>query len=436
MRICLVAVLAAACSFPAAADAAGRSVPRGFVGVVGEGPLLGAGVDLGSELNEMVGAGVERVRISFPWIHAQPYATMEDVPLEKRGGFIDVGGVPTDWSFTDRIVRETAARGLGVLPVVLEAPGWAALYPGTFGSPPADVDAYARFVAALAVRYGPNGSFWVENPTVPKTPIRDWQIWNEPNIKDFWTKQPSYQAYTQLLRATRSKLKRADPSARIVLAGLVNRSWDYLTPLYKAGARRYFDVAAIHPFTAKLNGVITIIRRNRKVMRRYNDARKPLLLTEISWTSTGPDGIAEDQFIGIEVTERQQAARVKAAYNELAKQRKQYRLEGVFWFSWLTQDRGNWTFFYAGLRKTSSEGVVAKPSFRSFRSTALELEGCVAKQLTATSCLTQAPPPAPPAPTPAPTPRPVVPASPTGAVPAGRPPSVFDPLSPARSSGR
>ena len=45
---------------------------------------------------------------------------------------------------------------------------------------------FGRFVAALIGRYGPEGSFWTGNPSLPKRPIEAWQLWNEPNLRGLW----------------------------------------------------------------------------------------------------------------------------------------------------------------------------------------------------------------------------------------------------------
>src|SRR6185295_11550826 len=101
----------------------------------------------------------------------------------------------------------------------------------------------------LATRYGPSGTFWKQNPTLPKLPIRDWQIWNEPDATKYWSDQPFVADYTALLKAARVALRGVDPGARTVLAGFPSRSWVSLARLYKAGARTAFDVAAVHPFS-------------------------------------------------------------------------------------------------------------------------------------------------------------------------------------------
>jgi hypothetical protein len=249
-----------------------RQVPERFLGVVADGPLLDDGALLGAhsslrrELDLMVGAGVESVRLSFYWAQMQPYAGWAEVPAAERDRFDDGAGVPTDFGVTDRLVGLAAERGLSLLPVVLWAPGWAALLPGEFASPPSDPAVYARFVRALAERYGSRGSFWREQRELRRVPLRDWQVWNEPTYLSFWLVQPFAREYVALLRATRASLAKADPRGRVVLGGLVYDSWDALEQIYAAGGRRFFDAVALHPFTRRPDDVLRIVERNRTVM--------------------------------------------------------------------------------------------------------------------------------------------------------------------------
>ena len=137
--------------------------------------------------------------------------------------------MPVDFSQTDAIVADAARRRLTVLPTILYAPDWDGVsnpggveYPRTPGP-------YAAYAAALVGRYGPHGSFWASHPSIPKIPIDEWQIWNEPDLYYYW-RQPFEAGYTALLRAAHASIKRADPTAKVVLGSLTNRAWVVLAP--------------------------------------------------------------------------------------------------------------------------------------------------------------------------------------------------------------
>jgi hypothetical protein len=189
----------------------------------------------------------------------------------------------------------------------------------------------------------------------------------------------------ELLRRTRSAIRSQDKGAKIVLAGLPNKSWIALDSIYKAGGRGLFDVAAVHPFTAKVAGVRTILERDRKVMAKHHDKRRPLWLTEMSWTSA--KGKTDVNF-GNETTQQGQASKLTAAYSMLATLRRKLRIGRVYWYTWLTYDaRRDYPFDFAGLsRVTPQETVKEKPALGAYRRIAMKLERCHTKRDRADRC--------------------------------------------------
>jgi hypothetical protein len=374
----LVASLALT-AVPAGPAAAAERVPAGFFGMVAEPDLLEdralapAGSSLEQELARMSAAGVGAVRMSFFWARVQPYRTWEDVPEPSRGHFTDVRGRPYAFAHLDRIMAAAARHRIDVLPVLLWAPYWAARHRGEFASPPSDPADYANYLAVLAERYGPGGRFWDENPGLRARPVRDWQAWNEPTMPTFWLDQPFARGYVKLLRAARPALRRVDPRGRLVLAGLVYDSPGALRSIYRAGGRKHFDVAAVHPFTLHVRNVAVLVGRARGVMRENGDGRKPLLVTELSWPSA--KGRTRRGY-GYETSERGQAARVAQALPYLARRRRALGVERVYWYTWMTRERDrDYPFDYAGLSRLEEDRVVDKPALSAFRRTARALRG-------------------------------------------------------------
>ena len=383
----------AVASAAARTSAGKRKVPHGFMGVIADGPLDNPFFDPNPEFQMMARSGVESVRFAIYWDLAQPFRTSADVPPFQGARFRDVEGVPTDFSFSDRLVAAAAFQGLSVLPVVVRAPIWARRHPDRLWSPP-NPDEYARFLRALVYRYGPAGSFWQENPGLPKVPIRDWQVWNEPVGPDFWDEErpfrqppsPAYPGlYVKLLRATHDAIKAADPSARVILAGIFGKGWSTLRTLYGYDhrARRYFDAVAMHPFTAKPENVKLILTKVRQVMNRHGDRRKPMLVTELTWPSAAG---RPNQGLGFEVSEAEQAKRLRRAYSLLTAIRRGLRLERIYWDTWVSDDQTEYSFHYAGLRRAGWGGFESKPSYFAFRRVALDLEGCAGGKASVTRC--------------------------------------------------
>jgi hypothetical protein len=257
---------------------------------------------------------------------------------------------------------------------VLATPSWAARHPGRSNSPPAGTGAYAAFLRALIGRYGPHGSFWAEHRGTSKQPLRDWQLWNEPDHLHYWSDQPYARDYVSLSRAARRAIKHADPGARVIMAGFADRSWRSITSVYKAGGRGIFDVAAIHPYTYEPRNVLRIVRLARAALRRAGDGDRPMWLTEVTWSSGRRPGHRPYPF---ETTKRDQAARLARALPLLIRNSRALGVQRMFWENWLSTDsnHGN-PFDFSGLRVLRPDGTVgAKPAFAAFKHVALDLEG-------------------------------------------------------------
>lgn len=347
-------VLLALCALALGAVPAQARTPRDFFGVAADGPALGPAGGLGTQAPAIRASGTRAIRVSAYWSE-----------LEPARGLIDLRRF-------DAVVLDAARAGVTVLPVVHRTPAWAAAQPGVIGSPPRDPSSYPRFLTALVARYGPRGSLWAAHPGVRPRAIRRWQVWNEPDIGKYWTGAPWASTYVALLRRAHAALKRADPGSVVVAAGLTNRSWIDLRAVYAAGGRRWFDVAAVHPFSRRVSNVVKIATLARREMRAAGDARKPLLLTEVSWSS----GLGRSTFnYGWETTEAGQATRVRQVLSALAARRTSLRLGGLFWYTWLSRAPGGAdSFDYAGLRRVGAGGTaVDKPALVAWRQTIARL---------------------------------------------------------------
>ena len=369
---------------PAVGAAAARSVPRGWLGVIADGPLTSSeGARFDGEWDRMAAAGAESVRAAFYWNEAQPHASFADVPPAQAAAFRDEGGVPTDFSRYDAVVASAARRRLGVLPIVHRTPGWAAEDPRDLASTPRGTATYAAFLGVLVRRYGRGGSFWAEHPELPRMEIRSWQIWNEPNLTRYWSRQPFAKSYVRLLRAADKAIEAADPRARTVLAGLPNESFDALRSIYRAGGRGAFDVVAVHPYTGKPRNVVKLVELARKEIRRARDKALPVWVTELSW----PAALGKtENTIGFETTDRGQASRLRDGLERLAAARRRLRIERVYWYTWLSNPAGPNSFDYSGLRRLRSGEVVSAPALSQFRRVARRLQGCAKVSGDASRC--------------------------------------------------
>jgi hypothetical protein len=332
--------------------------PPGFLGVVAEDAFGMPGAYRSRTLDRVRAAGAGLVRQTFDWTLIERF----------RGRY--------DFSFYDRFVAALAERKLQLLPILFNAPPIYSSAPtrgrrrGTY--PPRRFADLGAFGAALARRYGPGGSFWRSHPQLPRLPVRSWQVWNEPNVPVYWPAGPDPAAYVRLLRATGRAIKRVDPGAEIVTAGLAESELgvplrSYLEGMYEAGAAGTFDVLALNPFARDTRGVLAVVRAARGVSATHGDAT-PVWITEFGWATGGPPS-------AFRVGEDEQADLVEETLVELASRRRELRLRGVIYFNWRDSlpFEGGRDFFglHTGLLR---RGGSAKPALDSYRRVAESLE--------------------------------------------------------------
>jgi arabinogalactan endo-1,4-beta-galactosidase len=231
-------------------------------------------------------------------------------------------------------------------------------------------------------RYGPKGTFWIENPDLEKQPIREWQIWNEPGLEIHWKVKEGEdwaKQYGKLLRASYRAIRKADPKAKVVLGGIVNDSWNLLRKLYQRGdVHGFFDVAAVHPYTVEPAGVIELVRRFRAVMRKRGDGGKPLWVTEFGLPASkgkmDPD--SEDYDSPLQTTAKGMAKFLRQTYGRLLDTRGEAKtgVARAYWYTWASSYRNERIWNFTGLIRhnwrTSDESVEKTPSLAAYRDVA------------------------------------------------------------------
>jgi polysaccharide biosynthesis protein PslG len=322
-RCVAAAVLVTISACGALAASAEAALPRDFFGVVP------SGYDSNAEMERMAANGVGSVRVLVNWVNVEPQQGVRN------------------WSYYDDYVGRLAAAGLRPEPLLLGVPGWLPPRPPLYSS--LARRSWQSFIAELAGRYGRNGLFWRQHPTLPYLPMVDWEVWNEPNLAGYWGGRPSPRQYVRLLRLTGAALRGADPKARVGVAGIFPPPRPrygvslktYMRGIYRVhGARHAFDAVSIHPFAARPNGVLAACRQLRRIMNEHHDRRTPMWITELGW-STGGVGWAKSAF---RASEASQATRLTRTYRKLIAARRRLRLQRVVWHTWQDAQPGTpWT---------------------------------------------------------------------------------------------
>lgn len=225
-----------------------------------------------------------------------------EIRLDANWDWVQYGGQNTfDWSQLDQAVASVRAAGMSVDLIVDGCPPWAAVS-GTSGddSPqPASSAQYARWASDVAARYAPKG-------------VNTFEIWNEPNSVAFWQPAPNPAAYTADLIAADKAIKKVDPSAFVLSAGLAPESNDgtdinaitFLQRMYAYGARGYFDGVGYHPYSYPAlphtydswSGWSQMSQTSpsiRSVMAANGDSGKRVYVTEVGAPSGGPWGVGQ-----------------------------------------------------------------------------------------------------------------------------------------------
>jgi hypothetical protein len=267
--------------------------------------------DLDREMDMYQDMGMEWLRIDLDWPSIQP-----------------TSGGPYDWSAIDRVVTAAQSRNMSVMAILAYSPSWATSVPGNGHAPPSDPATFAAFATAAVTRYSTQG-------------VKHWEVWNEPNLDNFW-KNPDVGEYVTLLQAAYPAIKAADPTATVI-AGALAPAVDgtnispvtFTQQLYDLGAKPYFDAISVHPYcypdmpsdeTTALWNTFQRVPLMRNIMVANGDRRKKIWLTE-SGAPTGSDTGA--------VTEQQQADQI---VDGIAMSRGWYWVGG--WFLYGGRDRG------------------------------------------------------------------------------------------------
>jgi len=169
-------------------------------------------------------------------------------------------------------------------------------------------------------------------------PIRNWQIWNEPNFFYFAT-PASPGPFAELVKISYAAIKDVDPKARVILGGLFGlpnakpprgmAAVKFLNAFYRVkGIESYFDGVALHPYAANTSRLRALVEGMRSVIVKNRDREAGFYVTEIGW------GSQEDSEISFEKGVDGQARELRRAYRYMVKNQARLNLKAAFWFAW------------------------------------------------------------------------------------------------------
>ncbi len=283
------------------------------------------------QLDAMADAQVRWVRCGFAW-----------TDLEVQRG-------KWDFSRTDFLVEEAAKRGIKVLGILGASPSWAN-GGQDYRYPPTDLSAWRSYVYRVAARY--------------RGRITAWEIWNEENIANFWKPKADPRAYVRLLGPASGEIRRASPGAKVIFGGVAGLGQLYLRDCFEAGAAKYIDAIAYHPYATEMWGscnpydlvpkeerCLEVLGQMKALISHYSAKPLEIWLTEFGYNTNGWWGTVDEK--------------TQAAY--MLRTLVNYASEGVdkvFYYSLWDESPYSWWHDHFGLLNNDFS---AKPAFHYYK---------------------------------------------------------------------
>jgi hypothetical protein len=247
-------------------------------------PGAQSGMDLQPALGSIpatyFGMHIHHVTTTTPW-PAIPFgawrlwdAKVTWFDLEPRNG---------EWNFglLDQYVALAEQHNVDLLLPLGFCPAWASSRPSEVSpnfdpgavAGPRLIEDWRDYVSTVARRY--------------KGRIRRYEVWNEPNLREYWT--GTTKELANLAREAYLILKATDPSVTVVSPSPTNRetgpSWldDYLA----AGGGNWADAIGHHLYVypSPPEALAPFIGRVRRIITKYGMDSKPLWNTEMGWSA-------------------------------------------------------------------------------------------------------------------------------------------------------
>jgi hypothetical protein len=207
-----------------------------------------------SALDAARSAGFTWIRMDLPW-----------AGVESSTGV---------YNFTpfDEVVASLQARGMSALFIIDQGNP---LYTGDWQIPattPSAIQAFGTFAEASARHYAGR-------------PVR-WEVWNEPNIPQFWPPAANANQYAALLQEAIAHLHQGNSSAKVSTAGLAGFDIPFLTSYLDTGSANAADAIGIHPYNVGRPELVSdYMLLMRSIVSQKVPANPPVWETEWGFTS-------------------------------------------------------------------------------------------------------------------------------------------------------
>lgn len=272
-------------------------------------------------------AGVKWSREDFSWGRIEP----------RPGEF--------HWDYYDQLLATARRNGITVYAIVGYWTSWSKNYTSD------GVDQYVAFLRQLVRRY--------------KDRIKQWEIWNEPNIF-FW--QGPKELYAEMLKKSYAAVKEEDPTAQVLGISTAGIDYGFIDKMLKLGTP--FDVLTIHPYRKTLDDAAFIadLKKVSDQVKLPDGTRRPVWLTEMGWATQVPHHVLRQDFEP--VTWRAQAELIARTYLCSIVSGVEPR---TFWYNF--RNDGDDPFYFEHTLGTLRRDGRPKPAYLAYATLASVLDG-------------------------------------------------------------
>lgn len=233
-----------------------------------------------------------------------------------------------NWEKLDKIVEAGAQAKVDILLPLNASPQWASSTPLTsdpYGpgssAPPKNLADWDAYVETVVRRY--------------KGRIHAYEIWNEPNLKKFFSGSPKELA--ELTRRASNIIRTVDKDAKVVCSGITGSyGIGWLKQYLQTGAGNYCDVIGYHFYTSHQapEKMVPTIIAVESLLREFKLADRPLWNTETGWL-IALNGPVDIQAAGFGPDSKVLSAIEAANYIPRALILGRYfGLDRFYWYSW------------------------------------------------------------------------------------------------------
>jgi len=130
--------------------------------------------------------------------------------------------------------------------------------------------AYAKWAAAAVKHFAGRGCVW--------------EMWNEPNIKNFWAPAPNVAEYVALAKEAASAIRHAAPGESLMGPACSGINLNFLEACFQGGLLEDWCAVSVHPYRQTDPGTVAgDYEKLRELIARYAPKGKPVPIVCSEW---------------------------------------------------------------------------------------------------------------------------------------------------------